>query len=399
MLSKLLFRNRRKLSLYISFIGAILGINFLLLTTEIYQRINHILEAEEVLGKNTVMIHKIVSEQHLIGLGSTDFNDTEIKELRDKGFLTKVSPVKLNLFSASIGLHESMEGTIPYFRTDTYLNAVADEFIDTDRSQWHWDENSDFVPVIMPKVYMTMLNHGFAQSYGMPKISEGIAKSILFKIEIDYKGKTHKFTGRLVGFSQSINSILVPESFMDFCNERYAVKDKINPSQLMVQFDEGAYGQFSDLLEEKRMEIQKSQFDLAKLKSILNMVIYFIGIEALLIIILAINGITLYSELVITRAMYEIRTLLRIGYGINTILMKFTLYFFLRFLIIVVAANLLVFPEFAFLGPKIKQIGMNPDYQISELSIIISVSILIGMVILNYIGTRITLVRTGKEKS
>ncbi|MEZ4939099.1 MAG: hypothetical protein R2799_16035 [Crocinitomicaceae bacterium] len=399
MLSKLLFRNRKKLSLYISFIGAILGINFLLLTTEVFQRLKNILEAEEVMGENTVMIHKIVSEQHLIGLGSTDFSEKEIKELQNKDFLTKVSPVKLNLFSASIGLHESMEGTIPYFRTDTYLNAVADEFIDTDRSQWHWDEKSEFVPVIMPKVYMTMLNHGFAQSYGMPKISEGIAKSILFKIEIDYQGKTYKFTGRLVGFSQSINAILVPESFMDFCNERYAIKEKINPSQLMVQFNEGSYGKFADLLKDKRMEIQKSQFDLAKIKSILNIVIYFIGIEALLIIILAINGIMLYSELVITRALYEIRTLLRIGYGINAILMRFILFFFLRFLLIVIFANALVYAEFAYLRPHLESIGMHMDYSISELSIMISVSILIGMVILNYIGTRITLVRTGKEKS
>jgi hypothetical protein len=399
MLSKLLFRNRKKLSLYISFIGAILGINFLLLTTETFQRLNQILEAEEVLGENTVMIHKVVSEQHLIGLGSTDFNEKEIRELKNTEFLTKVSPVKLNLFKASIGLHESMEGTIPYFRTDTYLNAVSDEFIDTDKSQWNWNENSEFVPVIMPKVYMTMLNHGFAQTYGMPKISEGIAKSILFKIEIDYNGKTYKFTGRLVGFSQSINSILVPESFMDYSNERYAIKDKINPSQLMVQFDESSYGKFADLLKSKRMEIQKSQFDLAKIKSVLNLVIYFIGIEALLIIILAINGITLYSELVITRALYEIRTLLRIGYGINAILMKFTIYFFLRFLIIVLLANALVYAEFALLAPKLSDIGMNVEYQISNLSIIISLSILIGMVILNYIGTRITLIRTGKEKS
>ena len=140
MLSKLLFRNKRKLSLYISFIGAILGINFLLVTVEIFQKLNSVLDTEEVMGENTVMIHKVVSEQHLLGLGTTDFNDKEIQELRDMDFLTQVSPVKLNLFKASIGLHESMEGTIPYFRTDTYLNAVADEFIDTDQSNWHWDE-------------------------------------------------------------------------------------------------------------------------------------------------------------------------------------------------------------------------------------------------------------------
>lgn len=399
MLSKLLFRNRKKLALYISFIGAILGINFLLVTVEIFQRLNTVLDTEDVMGDNTVMIHKVVSEQHLIGLGSTDFSEKEIKELRNLDFLEQVSPVKLNLFNASIGLHESMEGTIPYFRTDTYLNAVADEFIDTDRSQWYWDEKSEFVPVIMPKVYMTMLNHGFAQSYGMPKISEGIAKSILFKIEIDYPGGKRKFTGRLVGFSQTINSILVPESFMDYCNERYAVKEKIKPSQLMVTFNEGAYGKFADLLKERRMEIQKSQFDIAKIKSVLNIVLYILAIQPLLIIILAVNGIMLYSDLVITRALYEIRTLLRIGYGINSILMKFTVYFFLRFLLIVVLANALVYAEFTLLGPSLKEIGMNINYSISELSIIISLGVLFGMVFLNYIGTRITLVKTGKEKS
>lgn len=399
MLSKLLFRNRKKLSLYISFIGAILGINFLLLTVEIYEQLNKILAEEEVVGENTVMVQKIVSEQHIIGLGSTDFSEKEIKELRAKDYLIKVSPVKLNRFNFSIGRHESMEGAVTYFRTDAFINSVEDEFLDIEMSDWEWDENSKYVPVVMPKIFMTMINHGFSHTYGAPKISEGIAKQFYFKIEIDYKGKTYRFDGKLAGLSNTLNSILVPESFMDYANERFAVKEKMNPSQLMIQFNDGAYGQFADLLKDKRMEIQKSQFDLAKIKSILNMVIYFIGIEALLIIILAINGITLYSELVITRAIYEIRTLLRIGYGVNTILMKFTIYFFIRFLIIVLLANLLVYAEFSFLGPKLEEVGVTAEYHISQLSIIISLSILIGMVILNYIGTRITLIRTGKEKS
>lgn len=398
MLNKLLFRNRKKLSLWVSFIGAFLGVNFLLLTTDIYLALNKALDADEAMGDNTVMIHKIVTATHALGVGSSDFDQKEIEMIRNKDFIKQVAPVKLNRFNVSIGLHEDMEGIIPYFRTDTYLNSVPTEFVDVENVDWDWTPD-EMIPIIMPKIYITMLNHGFAQSYGMPKVSEDIAKIVKFKIEINYKGEKIRFDGKLAGFSQSINSVLVPDTFMDHCNRLYAVKDDIKPAQLMIKFEENAFGKFEDLLEKNNYEISKSAIDIAKIKAYVSFLMYFIAIQSILIIILAINGITLYSELIITRSLYEIRTLLRIGYGVNTILNRFLIYFLIRFVMIVgIAIGLLIF-EKSMISPYFKTIGMELGTSISELSLLISIGILIGMVLINYIGTRITLVKTGKEKS
>lgn len=399
MLNKLLFRKRKKLSLWVSFIGAFLGVNFLLLTTDIYQTLNNALDADEAMGANTVVIHKLVSSQNAIGLGSTDFSNKEIEELKSKTFIEDISIVKLNRFNVSIGLHESMEGTVPYFRTDAFLNAVPDKFVDVENIDWSWDPNKEMVPVIMPKIYMTMLNHGFAQSYGIPKISEDIAKIIKFKIEIDYKGKTIKFTGRLAGFSQTINTVIVPENFMDYCNTNFAVKDPIKPSQLMVTFKESAFGEFQELLDKNNFEIAKSSIDIAKIKGYVNFLMYFIAIQSILIIILAINGITLYSELIITRSLYEIQTLLRIGYGVQTILKKFLIYFIVRFVLIVGIAIVLLLLQKPMISPILSGIGIKMSPGLSSLSIMISIGILIGMILINYIGTRFTLIKTGKGKS
>jgi hypothetical protein len=70
------------------------------------------------------------------------------------------------------------------------------------------------VPIILPKNYLDLYNFGFAESHSMPKISEGMIGLVALDVTIFGRGDREQLKGRIAGFSNRINTILVPETFM-----------------------------------------------------------------------------------------------------------------------------------------------------------------------------------------
>ena len=54
-------------------------------------------------------------------------------------------------------------------------------------------------------------------------------------IRISGDGRREVFKGNIVGFSNRLNTILVPETFMRWANESFAPGTKSEPSRLIVE--------------------------------------------------------------------------------------------------------------------------------------------------------------------
>jgi hypothetical protein len=96
-----------------------------------------------------------------------------------------------------------------------FFESVPDKILDGAGDDWQWNEKEKFIPVVIPRDYLALYNFGFAGSRGLPQISENIVKTVKFKVSVRGKGKNEIFTGRIVGFSDYLNTILVPQQFMD----------------------------------------------------------------------------------------------------------------------------------------------------------------------------------------
>jgi hypothetical protein len=106
--------------------------------------------------------------------------------------------------------------------SDLIFESVPDEWLDKSNPQWKWNEESRLIPVIIPQDYLNLYNFGFAGSQGLPQISEGIIQQLVFQIVISGNGQQEVFDGQIVDFSNDLNTILVPESFMQWANNRFA---------------------------------------------------------------------------------------------------------------------------------------------------------------------------------
>ena len=73
----------------------------------------------------------------------------------------------------------------------------------------------------LPRNYLNLYNFGFAQSRSLPQLSEGVMGMVNLDIRITGVGRTENFKGKIVGFSNRLNTILVPETFMTWANNEF----------------------------------------------------------------------------------------------------------------------------------------------------------------------------------
>ena len=109
-----------------------------------------------------------------------------------------------------------------HLSTDMFFESVPDEFVDIKLDKWHFDEETHTIPIIIPRNYLNLYNFGFAQSRSLPKLSEGLMGLIQMDIMMRGNGRVEQYKGNIVGFSNRLNTILVPQSFMNWANKNFA---------------------------------------------------------------------------------------------------------------------------------------------------------------------------------
>ncbi|MCR9174244.1 MAG: hypothetical protein NXI10_17235 [bacterium] len=332
MLNKLLFRNQDSRQLVIAMIGAFLGITFLVTSIHYLIKVQEFGEGNDVLGPNTIVVQKKVTEASVFNLTKTDFSEDAIKEIRDLPFVSRAQPV------ISRGLYfEKDDNKVPVdFGTDVFVQTVDAEFLDMDSEKWTWEEGAGHVPIVLPRQFLVMLNT-YAASRNIPQVSESLAKRIRFKLTLHSKdGKTKEsHRAYIVGFTNSVASILVPEDFMSYANNKFSADEKQKVTQLMISSKDGQFGKVEEYMNKHALESAESEMNLSRLKSIVGtLFLVVIGISIIAVFVSCLVLIQ-YMQLLITRNLYEVRTLMRIGYHPKELVRKFFKYFSIIFAIII----------------------------------------------------------------
>jgi len=323
MLDKLLFKNQEKKQLLIAIIGAFLGITFLITSIHYLIRINEFGEGNDILGPNTIIVQKKVSNSSSLGLTKTDFSAKEIEKIKAKPFVSDVRPVITNSFDVSFQTDDEL---VPYFRSDIFIQTVDPNFLDISPQNWNWKKGNDFVPIIMPRDFLVMLNT-FMSANGIPQVSDDLAKEIKFKFTLKNGPTKEAVNVKIIGFTNTVSSILVPESFMKYGNTHYSNGKEQLITQIMISGEESEFGLIEEMLHEKGLNTKDAQMLVGRLKSIVGTL--FMVVLGISIIAVFLSGLVLiqYLQLLMTKNAYEVRTLLRLGYQPKKIIHLFFFYF------------------------------------------------------------------------
>ena len=211
-----------------------------------------------------------------IGMGNTisgrtnTFSGREIDDVSSQKFVKKVGKFTSTEYKvdASMGVNG-----VNVLNSELFFESVPDGFVDVPLKDWKYEPGSKEVPIILPRTYINMYNFGFAQSHSLPKISDGLVGMIDFEIFIQAGGKKEQFKGKVIGFSSRLNTILVPQAFMDWSNHEFAPEDHSDPTRLIVEVGNPADENISQYLDENGYEVETDKLDAEKTTYFLRMMV------------------------------------------------------------------------------------------------------------------------------
>ncbi len=304
------------------FFANLLGMLIVLLGFQFYRDVLPVFtQGDSFMSADYLIVSKRISTATTLSGRNSSFNAAEEAEVKGQKFARKVGAFTSTEYKADARM--GVNG-VQVLSSELFFESVPDGFVDVPLDQWKWQEGDD-VPIILPRSYINMYNFGFAQSRSLPKISDGLVGMIDFHIFIQGNGRQDEFRGRVIGFSNRLNSILVPQSFMDWSNHTYAPGMKSDPTRLIVEVANPTDTHISQFVESKNYEVEDDKLNSEKTTYFLKMVVTLVMGVGLVISILSFYILMLSIYLLVQKNSSKLENLLLIGYSPQKVALPYQL--------------------------------------------------------------------------
>ena len=295
------------------FVMAVIGLSVALLlilsAVQIQANYNELLNGKtnQDSTANFLVVNKEVNNTTI---NATTLSDDELKRLKQLPYIDAVGNISPGRFKASA---ESYTKTFPFY-TDIAFESVPDEFIDINTKDWKWQEGGDFIPMIIPNMFLDIYNFQFAVSQGYPQITPDLLKAMSFKINMyNPNGTVQYYTGRIVGFSDRISSVLVPQNFMDWANKNYGSNASGKPSRVVIRTKDPGNPALVSYLKQNGLTTDADKTRFSKYRQIVNAVVRVSWVTGAVMLLFALLIFTLFIQLTIASCKEEIQLLITLG--------------------------------------------------------------------------------------
>lgn len=269
-----------------------------------------------------LIVSKRIGTASTISGRDNSFNNAEIDDISSQKFIKKIGNFTSTEYK--VDAHMGINGQ-SILSSELFFESVPDEFVDVSLKDWEYDEGSREVPIILPRTYINMYNFGFAQSRSLPKISDGLIGMIDFRIYIHGNGHQDEYKGKVIGFSNRLNTILVPQKFMDWSNKYYSPAEKSNPTRLIIEVSNPADENITKYLDDKGYEVDSDKLQSEKTTYFLRMIVMIVMAVGVVISILSFYILMLSIYLLVQKNTSKLENLLLIGYSPIRVVMPYEL--------------------------------------------------------------------------
>lgn len=262
-----------------------------------------------------MVINKRVTSENTFG-GATGFSAAEREDIEKQPWVKRVAPFSTADYRVSASLMQQGRG----LSTHMFFESIPGDFVDVPASQWRWREGDDEIPVIISKDYLTLYNFGFASSAGLPQMSEGLMSGIPLTLTLrsDDGMRSVQFHGRVAGYSNRLNTILVPQEFMDWSNARLGMGKEKDPSRLIIEVSSPGDVAIKDYMAAHDYEIagDKSATSASFLLRVVVGIVLAIGV---VITVLSFFILLLSISLLMEKNRDKLHSLLMLGYDVRIV--------------------------------------------------------------------------------
>lgn len=271
---------------------------------------------DSFIKKDYLIINKKVTSENTLSADVSRFSGGEISELKRQPWVRDVGTFIAADYSISASVKSGGRGMSTYM----FFEAIPDEFIDVNPATWHYTPGATNVPIIISKDYLTLYNFGFAASAGLPQMSEQVLSSIPMQLNVASEDgtQTATFSGNVVGFSNRLNTILVPAEFMKWSNEKYGSGKAQEPSRLIVDVSSPGDVAIDEYLSAHDLEMagDKSASQASFLLNVITGIVMAVGA---VITILSFFILMLSISLLMQKNRSKLHSLLQLGYPLRKV--------------------------------------------------------------------------------
>ena len=322
MLWKLLRHHLSPLQLAGFFLANLVGMVIVLLSLQFYQDVLPVFtEGDSFIKKDYIIVSKKISALGTFVGKSTTFSRSDISDIEEQAFTVSVGEFTPARFKVSANL--GLQGV--NMSTDMFFESVPDKFVDIKLDKWQFDPESGEIPIIIPRNYLNLYNFGFAQTRNLPQLPEGVMSMVKLGVRMRGNGQSARMDGTIVGFSDRLNTILVPQDFMEWANAKFGDKKEAEPSRLIVEVANPADDRIAKYFRSKGYETEDDKLDAGKTAWFLKVIVMIVASVGLLISALSFFILMLSVCLLLEKNTSKLETLLLIGYSPQRVALPYQL--------------------------------------------------------------------------
>jgi hypothetical protein len=294
-------------------IANLIGLTIVLLAVQFYRDVRPVFNDEEsFIRKDYLIITRAVTGAGAIMGSTSEFSDDDIQDLENQQWCRQVGKFLNSDFAidARLGV-----GSGHAMHSQFFFESIPDEFIDIDPEQWGFSPTRPQVPVIISRDYLSLYNFGFAATQGMPRISEGQAEMIPLEFTLSGSGLRDDLPGHIVGFSNRLNTVIVPQEFMEWANQRYGSGQVQHPQRLIVEVNSPGDVKIEQYMDEHHYEVAGDKMSSSKANYFLTVISGIVIAVGIIISLLSFFVLMLSIYLLLQKNTQKIQDLLLLGYS------------------------------------------------------------------------------------
>lgn len=315
--SSLLIRNISPARIAGFILSNFLGLAIVLGSLQFYLDARTIWEDDDsFIRSDYIVVNKRVTSANTFAGASSGFSEADLADLSAQPWVRRAAPFESARYRVSASIMQAGRG----LSTNMFLESIPGDFVDVPASQWSWREGSDEVPLIISKDYLTLYNFGFASSAGLPQMSEGFMSGLPLMLTLTSDdGRRLEFHGRVAGYSNRLNTILVPREFMEWSNSQLAAgAAKPLPSRVIIEVSSPGDTAIREYIDARDWEIagDKSAASASFLLKIVAGIVIAIGC---VITLLSFFILLLSISLLMEKNREKLHSLIMLGYPLRTL--------------------------------------------------------------------------------
>lgn len=356
-------------------IANLIGLTIVLLAVQFYRDVRPVFNDEEsFISKDYLIITRAVTGAGAMMGNNGEFGDNDISDLEQQPWCRQVGKFINSDFAidAQLGV-----GSGHAMHTQFFFESIPDEFIDIDPDAWGFSPAKPEVPVIISRDYLSLYNFGFASTQGMPRISEGQAEMLPLEFTLSGNGQRQVMPGRIVGFSNRLNTVIVPHEFMLWANARFGTSAEQHPQRLIVEVNKPGDVKIEEYMDEHHYEVAGDKMSSSKANYFLTVVSGIVIAVGIIISLLSFFVLMLSIYLLLQKNTRKLQDLLLLGYSPSEVSKPYIL------LVLGLNAVLLVLAILLMLLARTAYMDMIHAFGVSGAGI--GVAILVGVLIMGAI--------------